>query len=49
MSGRPRVTHQTRSARRRRQTWLRAGIWIFLIIFAMSVVGIGFISVNIRR
>ncbi|MCL5258513.1 MAG: hypothetical protein ACYDG0_02935 [Vulcanimicrobiaceae bacterium] len=36
---RPKVVYQTRSARQRRQALLRAGIWIFLCIFAFSVVG----------
>ncbi|HTX58384.1 MAG TPA: hypothetical protein VMH02_01820 [Verrucomicrobiae bacterium] len=31
--------HQTRSARARREFWKRLGIWIFLLIFAFSVVG----------
>lgn len=33
------VRHETRSKRKRRQQWLRAGIWVFLFIFAFSVVG----------
>jgi hypothetical protein len=49
MSTRPRITHETRSARHRRQAWLKAGIWVFLVIFALSVVGVGFISVSTAR
>ncbi len=33
------VRHETRSKRKRRQRWLKAGIWIFLFVFAFSVVG----------
>jgi hypothetical protein len=35
----PQTTHLTRSARQRREFWKRLGVWIFLIIFAFSVVG----------
>jgi hypothetical protein len=40
------VRHETRTARQRRQNWLRAFIWIFLIVFGLSVVGVGFISIG---
>lgn len=33
------VRHETRSKRMRRQRLLKAGVWIFLCIFAFSVVG----------
>jgi ABC-type Fe3+ transport system permease subunit len=36
--------HQTRSARSRREFWKRTGIWIFIFVFAFSVVG-GLIAV----
>jgi uncharacterized membrane protein YhaH (DUF805 family) len=40
MSGpRSHVTHETRSKRSRREFWLKLGVWIFLFIFAFSVVG----------
>ncbi len=42
------VTHTSRSARRRKQTLLRAGVWIFLVIFAFSVVGALFAVGTIR-
>lgn len=29
----------TRAARRRKDLFLRAGIWVFLVIFALSSVG----------
>lgn len=31
--------HETRSKRRARQRWLKAGVWLFIVIFAFSVVG----------
>jgi hypothetical protein len=31
--------HSTRAARRRKDWFLRTGIWIFLVIFALSSVG----------
>jgi hypothetical protein len=31
--------HLTRAARARREFWKRFGIWVFLLIFAFSVVG----------
>lgn len=39
MSTRRPQTHTTRSYRRRKQAMLRAGIWVFLVIFALSSVG----------
>lgn len=39
MSSRRPVVHVTKSARRRKKTLLNAGIWVFLIIFALSSVG----------
>ena len=37
-------THTTRSARARREFWKRLAIWIFIFVFAFSVVG-GLIAV----
>lgn len=37
-----RVVYETRSARARRGALLRLGIWIFLFLFAASVVGVAF-------
>ena len=31
--------HTTRSARSRREFWKRFGIWVFIFVFAFSVVG----------
>ncbi len=31
--------HLTRAARARREFWKRLGVWVFLMIFAFSVVG----------
>ena len=39
MSTRRPQIHTTRSARRRKQRLLRAGVWVFLVIFALSSVG----------
>jgi hypothetical protein len=33
------VRHETRSKRARRQKLLKAGIWLFLVVFALSVAG----------
>lgn len=40
--------HHTRSARKRKQALLRLGVWIFLLIFAFSVVGALFAVGTIR-
>ena len=34
-----RPTHETRSARSRREFWKRLGVWIFIAFFALSVAG----------
>ncbi|MEO6834856.1 MAG: hypothetical protein ABI231_02995 [Candidatus Tumulicola sp.] len=34
-----RPTHETRSARARRDFWKRLAIWIFIAFFALSVAG----------
>lgn len=39
MSTRRPVIHSTKSARRRKQALMNAGIWVFLVIFALSSVG----------
>jgi len=39
MSRRPHVPHTTRSARKRREALKRLGIWVFVGVFALSVVG----------
>ncbi|MDE2481031.1 MAG: hypothetical protein KGN02_02430 [bacterium] len=39
MSARPRVTHETKAARTRRQLWIKAGVWIFILLFTFSVAG----------
>ncbi|MDQ6826398.1 MAG: hypothetical protein M3Z14_04255 [Candidatus Eremiobacteraeota bacterium] len=44
MSKRAQATHETRSARQRRQTLLKAGIWIFLAIFVFSIVGVAIVA-----
>jgi hypothetical protein len=39
MSRRIATTHTTKSARKRKRSLLNAGIWVFLVIFALSSVG----------
>ncbi len=39
MSYKVRPQHTTRAVRTRRQWWIRTAIWVFLIVFAFSVVG----------
>jgi hypothetical protein len=39
-------THQTRESRRRKDVWMRAGIWAFIIIFAFSVVGGALVAIG---
>lgn len=47
MSQRSRTKHETKASRRRRRSLLKAGIWVFLAIFAFSVVGgLGFFAVT---
>ena len=41
-----RPTHETRSARARREFWKRLAIWIFIGFFALSVAG-GLIVISI--
>jgi Na+/proline symporter len=36
---RQRIVHQTKSARARRDKLMRAGVWVFILMFAFSVVG----------
>lgn len=47
MSPRAKVRYETQAGRRRRQALLRAGVWIFIFVFAFSIVGgllaVGFI------
>lgn len=36
---RKRPTHQTKAQRARRNFWMRFGVWIFIVFFALSVAG----------
>ena len=36
---RKRPTHQTRAQRAKRSFWMRFGVWIFIVFFALSVAG----------
>jgi hypothetical protein len=42
-----RPSHETRSARARREFWKRLGVWIFIAFFALSVAG-GLIVISIN-
>lgn len=48
MSGKSKVRYATQSSRRRGQALLRLGVWIFIFVFALSVVGglIGFVFIH---
>ena len=48
MTRRSNVKYETQSARRKRQTWLRFGVWIFILVFAFSIVG-GLLAVGFIR
>lgn len=37
---------ETRRARRLRETLMKAGVWIFLVVFAFSIVGIAIVLVK---
>jgi len=39
VSPKPKIRYATQSARRRSQALLRLGVWIFIFVFALSVVG----------
>jgi len=39
MSPKPKIKYETQSARRWRGRLLRFGVWIFVFVFALSVVG----------
>ncbi len=41
--------HRTQAARKRKDVWLRAGIWLFIFIFAFSIVGGALIAVGTFR
>jgi small neutral amino acid transporter SnatA (MarC family) len=43
------MKHATRSARQRKQLLLRAGVWIFLILFAFTIVGGALFAVGTLR
>ncbi len=40
--------HTTRASRRRKQMLLRAGVWVFIFLFAFSIVG-GLLAVGFIR
>ncbi|MBV8364685.1 MAG: hypothetical protein JO193_08990 [Candidatus Eremiobacteraeota bacterium] len=46
MSKRRKTMYQPRSARARRQALLKAGVWIFLVLFVLSIVGVAVVVVQ---
>jgi hypothetical protein len=42
-------THETRSKREQRAFWQRLAIWVFLVFFALSTVGIGLVAIFAQR
>ncbi len=46
MSTKPRIVHQTKAKRARRQLWIKAGVWVFVIVFAFSVAG-GILAIRV--
>jgi hypothetical protein len=44
-----RPTHETRSARQRREFWKRFGVWVFIVFFALGSAGLVVISALINR
>lgn len=41
--------YETRYRRERRGFWQRLAIWIFLVFFALSTVGIGLVAIFTQR
>lgn len=41
--------YETRYRRERRGFWQRLAIWVFLILFALSTVGIGLVAIFAQR
>ena len=46
MSPKPKIKYATQSSRRRRQWLLRLGVWIFVLVFALSIVGGLFVFIH---
>jgi hypothetical protein len=46
MSKRRKTMYQPRSARMRRQALLKMGVWIFLLAFVFSIVGVAVVFVT---
>ena len=40
-------SYSTRASRKRKQTLMRAGIWVFIFVFAFSIVG-GIFAVSFK-
>ena len=37
------INYQTRSARQRRQSLIKLGVWIFLLLFVFSIAGVAIV------
>ena len=48
MSRKATVTHETRAKRNQREFFKKLGIWLFILVFAFSVVG-GLIAFTVSR
>ncbi|MBV8727707.1 MAG: hypothetical protein JO233_07965 [Candidatus Eremiobacteraeota bacterium] len=46
MSKRRKTMYQPRSVRARRQALIRAGVWVFLVLFVFSIVGVAIAVVS---
>jgi hypothetical protein len=46
MSKRRKTMYQPRSARMRRQALLKLGVWLFLVLFVVSIVGVAVVFVT---
>lgn len=40
-----RVTHKTRRQRQLRENLKKAGIWVFIVVFVSSVVGVAVVTI----
>ena len=46
VSKRRKTMYQPRSVRARRQALIRAGVWVFLVLFVFSIVGVAIAVVS---
>jgi hypothetical protein len=45
VTGPKRVSHKTRRHRRLRDNLKKAGIWVFIVVFVSSVVGVAVVTI----